>query len=77
MLQRGHSHWAHPALIEHVFQRPTIPGITLDPSNSGSLPAIDVGKLNTGGRKESQKAWKCINKPNKQKQTLCLLKPLG
>lgn len=31
-LRQGHSHWAHPALIEHVFQEPAVPGIALDPS---------------------------------------------
>lgn len=59
MLHRGLSHWAHPALIEHVFQRPTIPGITLDPSNSDSLPAIGVGNRNTGeGETESWEMYK-------------------
>lgn len=34
-------HWAHPALIEHVVQKPPVPGITLDPSYSPSLPPTD------------------------------------
>lgn len=38
-LHQGRSHWAHPALIEHVLQKPAVPGITLDPSNSPGLPS--------------------------------------